>query len=666
MLDLLHATLEQQLADAGPLSSQEWLLPYFAQLLSVDIRSPDEEGKHKEVANAVHWRQRKGTLKAVESITEAVGQFEAEIHEGWQRVVITPRIGMALPPVQSADTELDLQAEFPAAIAAHPILPAVTVDLRKPSRAVEALKTNPAAKKTNFAGQRLHWRQLNRHGAPCFPNSFEDVSKRTVDLRDFNGRHGLYHHKKMLAFVPPPEGLIPLPPLNVSWADHADSLFEHLIEETLIDGIRVIRNATSRQIVITGTVALAARAYRIENLTFNDELTVANGGSLILDRVIAEKVSVPSLLNEEPVINATDCLFSELTATGHVLLDRCTVRDTAFLSSVSATHCLFNAVSGIQVTGSLKYCGYPIAAPFSDSITIDKSTTTAPAFFSGQSTLSARCVLKPDNADAILFSPLDGLELGGYHSGRSFPVTITGDFTGANALTVSPDATYTLTDLIFSGPLEVNSGAANLKRCACFDITVNTGLMKDALNRAVPALSAIDSIFETVQVANGLARFEYCTVMNTLQCKQLQASDCLFIGAISGSPSPDPQASCIRYSRVPKAGTDSGRTNTTATPEFIRLTSADGLGGKELRIAEFGEAGYGVLDQHSPQTLRFGAEDGGEVGAHHHKYYSLKLEAVQDKLDEFLPVDMEAALMIDRRLWALPPENNNANDGESS
>ena len=49
----LHATLEQQLQDTLPQNSQEWLLPYFAQLLAVNIVSPDEDGRHAEVANAI-------------------------------------------------------------------------------------------------------------------------------------------------------------------------------------------------------------------------------------------------------------------------------------------------------------------------------------------------------------------------------------------------------------------------------------------------------------------------------------------------------------------------------------------------------------------------------------------------------------------------------------
>ena len=45
LLDLIHATLQQQFDDALPESSQDWLLPYFAQLLAAKIVSPDSKGK---------------------------------------------------------------------------------------------------------------------------------------------------------------------------------------------------------------------------------------------------------------------------------------------------------------------------------------------------------------------------------------------------------------------------------------------------------------------------------------------------------------------------------------------------------------------------------------------------------------------------------------------
>ena len=95
--------------------------------------------------------------------------------------------------------------------------------------------------------------------------------------------------------------------------------------------------------------------------------------------------------------------------------------------------------------------------------------------------------------------------------------------------------------------------------------------------------------------------------------------------------------------------------NTMAVPVFINFEYCDPAG-FEKRTPVFGEPGYGVLNPVTPDVIRFGAEDGGEMGACHHKLYSLKAEAVLDKMREFLPVGIEPILIPDPRLLHVPPE----------
>ena len=78
LLDLVRATLLQRLADSfpdnppeGEAACQEWLLPYFAQLVDARLVSPHPRGQRDEVANAVGWRQRKGTVRCAEDIAES-------------------------------------------------------------------------------------------------------------------------------------------------------------------------------------------------------------------------------------------------------------------------------------------------------------------------------------------------------------------------------------------------------------------------------------------------------------------------------------------------------------------------------------------------------------------------------------------------------------------
>ena len=103
LLDQIHNTLQQRLADSfpdnpeEPPACQDWVLPYFAQLLDVNLVSPHVAGRRDEISNAVRWRQRRGTPLVIEEVAEAIGhqakgEAEVELHEGFQRLAITARV----------------------------------------------------------------------------------------------------------------------------------------------------------------------------------------------------------------------------------------------------------------------------------------------------------------------------------------------------------------------------------------------------------------------------------------------------------------------------------------------------------------------------------------------------------------------------------------------
>jgi len=161
--------------------------------------------------------------------------------------------------------------------------------------------------------------------------------------------------------------------------------------------------------------------------------------------------------------------------------------------------------------------------------------------------------------------------------------------------------------------------------------------------------------------------------MDKTDCKHLQASDCVFVGDVSDGSGNEPESGCIRYSRIPQdfdgsalnVHTGYTDTNTRETPVFVNFDYCDG-GTADHRKPRYAEQGYGVLNTVSPRTIRFGAEDGGEMGACHHKYYSLKVESVLDKMREFLPVGIEPVLIFDTRLSHVPPEIINSSNGGTS
>ena len=87
----------------------------------------------------------------------------------------------------------------------------MTVDLRCPSRALATDQDNPGAQTIRIDGQPLIWRQGSWHGAPCFPGSYQDVSRRTADLRTPDWRQGHAHPRRILLYVPPPPDSSPRP-----------------------------------------------------------------------------------------------------------------------------------------------------------------------------------------------------------------------------------------------------------------------------------------------------------------------------------------------------------------------------------------------------------------------------------------------------------------------
>jgi hypothetical protein len=708
LLDLIHATLEQQLKDTLPNSSQDWLLPYFAQLLAANILSPDSKGKHAEITHAVSWRQRKGTLKCLEEIAEAVGQMEVEIQEGWKRVAMTPRIGMPLIPAKVWDDTLKIDITDPHQAIRHPGLPAAMIDLRRISRAVRAEPTNPAARTSSFSGEKRSWRQANHHGVPCFPNSFDDLSRRTVDMRTPDAANGRYHHKRLLAYAPPPTGLFPHGPIIKTWQQ---ALQENFIEVTQESGVLIYSNGTERILLIQKfkegdlhdkVVLDAGKNYRIENINFTGALVLTEG-QLELEQVEADKVEVATFSTVEPALTAIDCLFKELSVgSGLAKLSSCTVLQKAHLRFIDAVDCIFIDIQGSEISGVIKYSRIPENTQKKLPIDFDRMTIKnhkpdggsesdpvydVPEFLANQNKLAAEAVLAPNTPRSIYAGASDRGEMGYYHHGREGrPVQVT----DTPPFNLPNDGGYPLVGLIFKSNVEVASGKLVLKRSAAPTLTVLTVLSYDHSGDVIPSLQATDCLFDRLAVAEGLARLEYCTVMVEAKCRHLQASDCIVAGSIINVAKPVTNKTspllfnCIRYSNLPvglvsviaaKEKTNdlwtvaeilrlidqhdklSPGSNTTAKPIFTDFDYCEN-GQRVERVPEFGDMDYGVLDQATSDAIRFGAEDGGEMGAYHHRYYSLKAEAMLIKMREFLPVGIEPVLIQDTHLLHVPPISN--------
>ena len=241
LLDQVKNTILQRLGDTSPETCQEWLIPYFADLLDVHLVSPDIEGQRMEVARAISWRQRKGTIGCIREIATEVGRYEKTVpmpaigdkpvefesiptvvvQEGFKRVATTARIGTPLPSLYSLGLTVDAfdssEHDSPVRDATHPGIPAGTLDFRYLSRATEVSGNTPLSQAHAFSGQGSYWQQQYPRGMPCDIDTYQDVSVRTVDLRSPTWQHGHYHPHRTLLYSEPREGFFSATRFTLDW-----------------------------------------------------------------------------------------------------------------------------------------------------------------------------------------------------------------------------------------------------------------------------------------------------------------------------------------------------------------------------------------------------------------------------------------------------------------
>jgi hypothetical protein len=323
VLDRLRATLEQRLADAFPAGppearpAQGWLLPYVADLLDVRLASPLVEGRRAEVERALAWRQRKGTLRVVQEIGERLGGGGVEAQEGWRRLAVTPRIDRPVLPAAAYGEPAEPDPGNPLVTRRHPGLPAVTVDVGRRSRAVATDPDHPRARRRDLHGEPVVWRQLEPHGAPCFPGTHEDVTRRTPDVRTPGPSVGHVHPRRLLVFVPPSTGCFPFDRTELAWGErsqpqHRDHLSDsggdprELVGDPRAQGVPTV-------VVTTSPPTFAEEVVAISDLVVDGTVRVS-AGRIVLRRAAVKRLVVETDEVGTPVIDAEDCLFDTVEA----------------------------------------------------------------------------------------------------------------------------------------------------------------------------------------------------------------------------------------------------------------------------------------------------------------------------------------------------------------
>lgn len=222
---------------------------------------------------------------------------------------------------------------------------------------------------------------------------------------------------------------------------------------------------------------------------------------------------------------------------------------------------------------------------------------------------------------------------------------------------------WSFANLWFDNRLEVGAGRVAAAGCAFRELYMHT------VDAARPVVTAQACLFKRLLAPRSLVSMEFVTVLERLVCERLQLSDSILLPA----PHKDlldndvPAGGCIRYSRLPylPLPADSSDPSLANDPRWIAQGRRSMLRVHAASCStltpifwntEFGEAGCAVLHPTADDRLRFGAEDGGEMGACHVFAYTLRERAVIEKLKDFLPVGIEAVLAPDASLVCAPPQ----------
>jgi hypothetical protein len=95
------------------------------------------------------------------------------------------------------------------------------------------------------------------------------------------------------------------------------------------------------------------------------------------------------------------------------------------------------------------------------------------------------------------------------------------------------------------------------------------------------------------------------------------------------------QVGCVRYSYVPRGSRTGPRYQCQPTTPGIR---------PQFTSLRFGDPGYGQLRLATPDAIRRGADDEGEMGAGHYLYQPQRESNLRTRLDEYLRFGLEAGI----------------------
>lgn len=648
VLDQIRRTLNQRLRDISPLTCQPWLLPYFADLLDVRPLSPEIDGQRQEIARAVQWRQRKGTVSVCIEIAEAVGQAPIVGFEGHESVARTPRPGYRQRTMRELGEAgvLEPDPATPSQLATRPGTPAVTVDFQKRSqpRRTDADTPTPLTRRSRFDSEEVFWQHENApHGLPCHRGGYPDIAMRTVDMRDPTWAFGHHHPKRFRLYMPVPEGFV-----NTGADTAVPAAVAHAFlaprepPGPTVEWIETHKGETQDKLYLVRRDSPIPDAVSGDRHYVRIEERLCEAGAARDDNQ-AHGLRIRSTLLTLPEPNAAD-------------LDDM----RAWESNWSGNGYLFHIITGIRPQE--ESADVTVAAREPQLSVKDWDThwngngfvlQWERYFAAGDGGGEWRTVLRGGTWDVSGRRPgIAGHPVAG-RDHLLHPVrwpALTGDLEIPRPVAAESHA-MNLEQLTLTGRTSVEAEHVTLSR------TGAKTLVPTALAGARPRVTATDSLLHELVGATGIVTLEYCTVGNPIACEELRTSDCILLGTLTPAEAPKLK---LRYSCAPLLDRSAANAEWviheasvhTRWPE-LHHQKMTGIDARVLDVSQFGEPGYGVLRQSSHPSIRQGAEDGGELGAFHHRRYCGRQDAVEVKLREFLPVGMLPVVIVDE-YW-LPP-----------
>lgn len=192
-------------------------------------------------------------------------------------------------------------------------------------------------------------------------------------------------------------------------------------------------------------------------------------------------------------------------------------------------------------------------------------------------------------------------------------------------------------DIVFRDRIEVRGGNLTLERCAVSNVLVTER------RSGSPMCIVNDSLVREIQVAKGTVQLEHSTVMKSICCNTLLASDSI-LAVKTIRRDLDTTASVeglLRYCTItpglPEAHVqDLQRESATVREETVQFLET-----------KWRKTGCGVVIRGSSDFVENGAENLGVLGSFNHRFFTRRFKAMKKKVAEYLPLGMDAVVIED-------------------